>query len=140
MQMEVAWQQVGHVWKKSEFSSPAKPMPALLPAKRPPFNKMAHRITRWDRLGAAIHVYGDKGEMPACMGPCQQDTRGCSGKTGRIPYLGIKGLRPLVAIRADSPPAVAVSPCGPGKLLASWERQRIIATQPIRVVITGFKS
>jgi len=44
----------------------------FVPGARSAFNKVVHRMTGWETVEAANGLNGDKGEMPARSGDCQQ--------------------------------------------------------------------
>jgi hypothetical protein len=68
-------------------------------------------MTGWEGIRGANGVNGDKGEMPARLGGCQQvGRRGCR-RIARILDRALKSLGTLVAIRVEGTPGVAALPC-----------------------------
>jgi hypothetical protein len=53
------------VWKKIRVLNRCQAEAGFVPRGRSAFNKVAHRMTGWETVWAAIGVNGDKGEMPA---------------------------------------------------------------------------
>jgi hypothetical protein len=104
-------QQVGHVWKKIGVLNRCQAEAGFVPRGWSAFNIVAHRMTGWETMRAANGVSGDKGEMPAPFGACQQVGRSSCSHTQRIPFRGIKSLRALVAIRVALPPGVGALSC-----------------------------
>jgi hypothetical protein len=90
-------------------------------------NKLAHRMTGWERIRAANGINGDRGEMPAGLGGCQQvGWQGCR-RTARIRPHGLRTLGSLVAIRPEETLGVVALPCSPeqgvGKLGANEDHR-----------------
>ena len=76
---------------------------------------------------AANGINGDRGEMPARLGGCQQVGRQGCRRTARIPPHVLRTLGSLVATRGEGTLGVAALPCRPeqgvGKLGANEDHR-----------------
>jgi hypothetical protein len=72
---------------------------------------MAHRMTGREGIRGANGVNGDKGEMLAQLGRCQQVGRRSCRRIARILDRALRSLGTLVAIRGEGTPGVAALPC-----------------------------
>jgi hypothetical protein len=94
MQMEVAGQQVDHVWKKSEFFKPAKRYRAVVVSGVPSFNRPAHRITGRDDGDASWRLPGDNAAVPRLSAGYRQLVAPGCRRTGRDSCLAGAKLEP----------------------------------------------
>ena len=102
-----------HLWRKIGVLNGCQAGAGFVPGGWVDINKLAHRMTGWDAIRAATAVNGDRGEMPARLGSCQQVGRQGCRRTARIPPHVLRTLAALVAIRGEGTPGVAGAPCRP---------------------------
>jgi hypothetical protein len=102
---------VGHVWRKVGVIRGRRAVAGFVPGGWADINKMAHRMTGWEGIRGANGVNGDKGEMLAQLGRCQQVGRRSCRRIARILDRALKSLERVVAIRVEGTPGVAALRC-----------------------------
>ena len=63
---------LGDMWTKIGVLNCRQAEAGFVPGARSAFNKVAHRLTGWETVGAASGINGDKGEMLPRSGDYQQ--------------------------------------------------------------------
>jgi hypothetical protein len=122
-----AQRHVRQVWRKIEVLAGCQAEAGFVLGGWADINKLAHRMTGWETIRAADGINGDRGEMPARLGGCQQVGRQGCRRTARIPPHVLRTLGSLVAIWAEETLGVAALPCRPeqgvGKLGANEDHR-----------------
>src|SRR4029079_10649932 len=117
MQMEVAGQQVGHVWIKTRVLQGCQAWGEFLPPGCTAFHKMVHSKTRRDRIGVRYRSTGTRGKCRP-RPPAVNSYRGRSGlRVAEICPCATRALRLPGRTPGQSPPGLGCCSRDLAKLL-----------------------